>query len=247
MTNDFQQQRMAQMMGQMPQHKGEEYDDVVATVDFPLSTHPNPKKQRKQNIKRAIKALKPMKRPFFFFGYRRQKGHQCVCDATNCTGADYGDLFDQYHRDPYTLQVRPFRPWTKVIPGKGRQMEGTYCPQHLMLFHNLMEWIEQEEAEADPGFFSRMAKKGIAFIPVKRADKKEEHPLIVKWTPVFLEAQRDGIPIMHYRNPLTGENDISMLVFDNRVLQATAPTGTKLETMDMAKYHEVVEEMGRQQ
>ena len=109
-----------------------------------------------------------MKRPLWFFGYRRNKGHQCVCDGTNCTGADYGDLFDQYHRDPYTMQVKPFKPWTGVLPGKGKQLEGTYCPQHLMLYHNLMEWLEQEEAEADPGFFSRMAKRGIAFVPIKQ-------------------------------------------------------------------------------
>ena len=64
-----------------------------------------------------------MKRPFWFFGYRRSKGHQCVVDGTDCTGADYGDLFDQYHRDPYTMQVKPFKPWTGVLPGKGRQME----------------------------------------------------------------------------------------------------------------------------
>ena len=245
--SNYQQERLAQMMAQMPQHKGAEYDDVVATVDFNLSDHPNPKKARRKNIKNAIKALKPMKRPFWLFGYRRNKGHQCVCDGTNCTGADYGDLFDQYHRDPYTLKVEPFRPWTGVLPGKGRQLPGTYCPQHMMLYHNLMEWMEQEEAEADPNFFQRMAKKGVAFVPIKKGNKEPEHPLIVKYTPVFLELQRDGIPVYHYRNPLTGENDITMVVFDNRVLKATAPTGNTLSTMDMAKYHEVVEQMGQQQ
>ena len=64
------------MMAQMPQHKGADYDAVVATVDFTVSDHPNPKKARRKNIKKAIKALKPMKRPFWFFGYRRSKGHQ---------------------------------------------------------------------------------------------------------------------------------------------------------------------------
>ena len=104
----------------------------------------------------------------------------------------------------------------------------------------------EEEAEADPGFFSRMAKRGIAFVPIKKGEKKPEHPLIVKWTPVFIEAQRDGIKIQHYRNPITGENDITTLTFDNRVLQATAPTGNKLSTMDMAAYHKVIEEMSKQ-
>jgi len=38
-----------------------------------------------------------------------------------------------------------------------------------------------------------------------------------------------------------------MVVFDNRVLKATAPTGNKLSTMDMAKYHEVVEKISQEQ
>ena len=244
--NDFKEQRLLQMMAQMPQHGNDEYDEVIATVDFKLSEHPNPDKARRKNIKNAIKALKPMKRKFFF-GYRRFKPHECVVDGTNCANSDYGDLFDQYFRDPHTLQVTPFKPWTGVLPGKGRQLNGTYCPQHMMLYHKLMEWLEVEEAKADPNFFERMAKKGVAFIPVKRGPPKEEHPLIVKWTPAFIEAQKDGLPIVHYTNPITGENDITMIVFDNRVLQTTAPTGTTLKSMDMARYYEVINEMEKRE
>ena len=64
MNQDFQQQRLAQLMAQQPQYSGTAYDGVVATVDFKLSTHSNPKKAQ-QNIKRAVKALKPLKRPLF--------------------------------------------------------------------------------------------------------------------------------------------------------------------------------------
>ena len=88
----------------------------------------------------------------------------------------------------------------------------------MMLYHNLMEWIEQEDQE-DPGFFTKMAKKGVAFVPIMRADEQPEHPLIVKWTPIFQEALKDGIQIVHYKNPITKENDITMLVFDNRQLK----------------------------
>ena len=243
MTNDYQQERLAKMMGQMPQYEGQGYDDVIATVDFTVSDHPNPKKARKKNIKMAIKALKPLKRPLFFLGYRRQKGHQCVCDGTNCINADYGDLFDTHFRDPYTKEIRPFRPWTGVVPGKGRQMSGTYCPQHMKLYDNLLEWLEVEEAEADPGFFTRMAKKGVAFVPIKKSEKKAEHPLIVKYTQVFIEAQKDGLPILHYSNPITGENDITMLVFDARVLALTMPTGTTLSTAEMQNYQNTAEQV----
>ena len=55
---DFQQERLAQMMSQMPQHKGADYDDVVATVDFSVSDHPNPEKARKKNIKKKKKRKK---------------------------------------------------------------------------------------------------------------------------------------------------------------------------------------------
>ena len=114
-----------------------------------------------------------------------------------------------------------------------------------MLYHKLMEWLEQEDEE-DPGFFSRMAKKGVAFVPIVRQPKIEEHPLIVKWTPVFREAMKDGIQIVHYTNPVTHDNDITMLVFDNRVLQNTAPRGNSMKTMDMAEYYKIIEQMNEE-
>lgn len=250
----FQDDRILNMMQQMPQYQQGQYDEVVAQVDFELSDHPDPKKQRRQNIKRALKALKPTKRSWYspkrywFRGkYAYNRPHQCAVDGTNCMNQDYGDLFDQYFRDPHTMQVKRFQAWTGVFAGQGKQLESTYCPQHMMLFHKLNEWTEQEEAEADPNFFQKLAKRGVALVPVKRGPKKEEHPLIVKWTPVFMEARKDGIPVVHYKNPITGDNDITMLVFDNRVLQATMPSDNTLSsTMDMSKYHKVVEEMSRQ-
>ena len=65
-----------------------------------------------------------------------------------------------------------------------------------------------------------MKKKGVKFVPIKKSPKKEEHPLIVKWTPAFIEAQRDGL-LPSVQEPVTGENDITMIVFDNRVLANT--------------------------
>jgi len=158
---------------------------------------------------------------------------------------DYGDLFDEYFRNPVTLEVKPFEPTAGVLPGRGRDLKGTYCPQHMMLYHNLMEWIDQEEEE-DPGFFTKMAKKGVAFVPIIRPAPKEEHPLIVKWTPIFQEALRDGIQILHYKNPISMENDITMLVFDNRVLAQTAPRQNTMSDMDMAEYYKVLEQMPSQ-
>ena len=65
---------------------------------------------------------------------------------------------------------------------------------------------------------------------VKKKSKTPEHPLLAKWAPVFDEAQKDGIPIIRYKNPITGENDITTLVFDERLLQTKQIQGTTLET-----------------
>jgi hypothetical protein len=258
MTNgtDYQTQQMIQMMQQMPQYDGENaYDDIAVQVDFVMSNHPNPRKARSSNIKQAVKLLRPTRRSIisprrWWFGgrYLYTKPFQCVVDGCSCMNADYGDLFDQYFRDPVTMRPSPFRPWTGVLPGSGRQMQGTFCPQHLMLYHKLVEWLEQEDQDASPGLLAKLSKRGVAFVPVKRhASDPKAHPLLVKWTPVFLEAQKDGIGIQHYRNPQTGENDLTTLTFDNRVLQATAPTGTVLRNMDMSKYYEVLEQMEQSQ
>ena len=227
------------------------YNDVVTQVDFRLSDHPNPRKARKRNIKSAMKALKPNKRfiltpkRWYRGKFRHTKPHECVIDGIECMNMDYGDLFDEYFRDPVTLEVSPFVPTAGVLPGRGRDLKGTYCPQHMMLYHNLMEWIEQEEEE-DPGFFTKMAKKGVAFVPIIRPPPQTEHPLIVKWTPIFQEALKDGIQILHYKNPVSKQNDITMLVFDNRVLAQTAPRQNTMSDMDMAEYYKVIEQMQTQ-
>ena len=39
----FQDERLLNMMQQMPKYQEGSYDEVVAQVDFELSTHPDPK------------------------------------------------------------------------------------------------------------------------------------------------------------------------------------------------------------
>ena len=69
----------------------------------------------------------------------------------------------------------------------------------MQLYHLLMQWIDQEAAENDKGFFKRMKKKGVSFIPVRREEKQQTDPLMMKWEQAFIEAQKDGLPILHYR------------------------------------------------
>lgn len=240
---NYREKRLLELMNNMPQANGEtNYDAVVPVVEFNFSDHPDPDKARKQNIKNAIKALKPTKRwytlpgtqwiPFIGGGlrYKYMQPHQCAVDGSDCRHQDYGDLWDEYMTDGKG-NVVPFRAWTGVLYGSGMQLPSTLCPQHLQLYHLLTQWIQQEEHSHDKGFFKRMKKRGVAFVPVvKKKSKTPEHPLLAKWAPVFDEAQKDGIPIIRYKNPITGENDITTLVFDERLLQTKQIQGTTLET-----------------
>ena len=242
--NNYREQRMLEIMSNMPQNKAEQYNAVVPVVEFNFSDHPDPDKARKKNIKNGIKALKPTKTWYTlpgtgllpFIGSARfkysspQKPYVCVIDGCDCRPLDYGDLWDEYHVNQYG-QVAPYRPWTGVIAGRGYQLNGTYCPQHMQLYHLLQEWVQQEESN-DKGFFKSMKKKGIAFIPVVKSENKENlPPLIQKWNPVFAEAAKDpGITIAHYKNPETGENDITTIVFDNRILKTTPIKTTSFQS-----------------
>ena len=235
----FHDERMLKMMEQLPQNNEEGYNAVVPIVEWEFSQTGDPSKDRRRNIKNAIKALKPVKRWFAVPGFgfipfigraqwKYSDGNRCVIDGSDCSTLDYGELWDVYFRDPHTKIVRPFRPWTGVLPGKGTQLSGTYCPQHMQLYHLLMQWIDQEAAENDKGFFKRMKKKGVSFIPVRRQEKEATHPLLMKWEQAFIEAEKDGLPILHYRNPLTGENDLTMIVFDNRILNVQSERANTL-------------------
>ena len=244
-----QDERMTNLMGNLPQNRGVDWDAVMPVIEFTFSSHPDPLKARKQNIKNAIRTLKPVKRFTGLFGYKyNSAAFRCVVTGVDCREMDYGDLFNQYFRDAQTLAVISFHPWTGVLEGKGRQLSGTYCPQALQLYHLLQEWLEQNAQENKSGFFKAMKKKGVKFIPIKKGAKKVEHPLIVKWTPAFFEAQRDGLPVIHYTNPVTGKNDITMIVFDNRLLESTMPQNSTLgSNMSVDQYYKMVEKVAAEE
>ena len=245
MTDNYRDQRMLELMSSMPQNRTTDFNAVVPVVEFNFSKHADPDKARKQNIKRAIKALKPTKSWFSLTGMwllpfigrtrfkysSRQRPYICVIDGADCRHLDYGDLWETYFVDTTNGKVRPFMPWSGVLPSRGVELYGTYCPQHMQLYHLLTEWVEQEESK-DSGFFKNMKKRGIAFVPVvKKKNTGNQHPLISKWNPVFEEALRDpGISVSHYKNPETGENDITTIVFDNRILQTTPIRGQSLDS-----------------
>tara|TARA_R100001510_G_scaffold37842_1_gene34179 strand:- start:550 stop:1533 length:984 start_codon:yes stop_codon:yes gene_type:complete len=221
----------------------------VPKVNFYPSRHPDPRKARKQDIKQARKLLTPTKRAWYNplrwiwgrkFRYNRQT-NLCVVDGCNCEELIKYDnlyakicdeesgksLWDLYWRNPVTKTPEPFVAREHVT--NGRKMKGTYCPEHLHLYHLLCKW----EAEADKDHsktrmgMKEMVKKGVSTVavPISIIKKKDNTPeLLKKYEPFFVELEKDsksqpGISLLHYKNPETGINDVTMIVFDLRLFQ----------------------------
>ena len=80
-------------------------------------------------------------------------------------------------------------------------------------------------------------KRGVSIVTVPvstvtGAQTGPLHPLITKYEPFFAEISEDarssdGISMLHYTNPVTGENDITTITFDMRMFQK--------ELMDMTR------------
>ena len=221
----------------------------VPKVNFYPSRHPDPRKARKQDIRSARKLLSPTKRGFFNplrwiwgrkYRYNRQS-NLCVIDGCNCEELIKYDnlyakicdeessqsLWDLYWRNPVTQTPEAFVAREQVT--NGRKMKGTYCPEHLHLYHLLCKW----ESEADKDHhktktgLKEMMKKGVSTVavPIAIVRKKDNTPeLLKKYEPFFMQLEKDsksypGINLLHYQNPETGINDVTMIVFDLRLFQ----------------------------
>mgnify|MGYP003131865396 CR=1 FL=1 len=228
----------------------------VPKVNFYPSRHPDPRKARKQDIKQARKLLTPTKRAWYnplrwVWGHKYRYNRQsnlCVIDGCNCEELIKYDnlyakicdeetsesLWDLYWRNPVTKTPEPFVAREQVT--NGRKMKGTYCPEHLHLYHLLCKW----EAEADKDHsktkmgMKEMVKKGVSTIavPVSIIKKKDNTPeFLKKYEPFFIELEKDsksqkGISLLHYKNPETGINDVTMIVFDLRLFQTEMLSAT---------------------
>jgi len=221
----------------------------VPKVNFYPSRHPDPRKARKQDIKQARKLLTPTKRSLFNplrwvwgrkYRYNRQS-NLCVIDGCDCeelikydnlyakiTDEESGkSLWEMYWQNPVSGTPEPFVAREQVT--NGRKMKGTYCPEHLHLYHLLCKW----ESEADKDHnktktgMREMVKKGVSTVavPISIVKKKDNTPeLLKKYEPFFMQLEKDsktynGINLLHYKNPETGINDVTMIVFDLRLFQ----------------------------
>ena len=221
----------------------------VPKVNFYPSRHSDARKARKKDIKQAYKLLAPAKRSIFSplrwagnkYRYNKDTG-VCVVDGCNCAelikhdnlymricDEDTGrSLWEMYWQNPVTGQAEAFIAQDKVT--SGRKMRGTYCPEHLHLFHLLKKWETEEDKqnEMNPNRLRDKVKRGVSIVtvPVAAVKKKDPQPaMLQKYEPFFAELERDagktkGISILHYKNPVTEVNDVTMIVFDLRIFQA---------------------------
>ena len=222
----------------------------VPKVNFFPSRNPDSRKARRQDMKQAYKLLTPSKRSIinprrFLLGrkYRYNKqSHICVIDGCDCSALiQYDNLYDKINDDDTGLSLWDMY-WKNSVTGEaeafvamdrvssGRKMRGTYCPEHLHLFHLLCKWEreEEKEKEATSGRFRDKVKKGINIvtIPISTIKKKDtmSPEMLEKYEPFLDELNKDsrktkGISIHHYQNPLTGLNDITTITFDLRMFQ----------------------------
>ncbi len=221
----------------------------VPKVNFYPSRHPDPHKARKKDIKQAYKLLTPSKRAWYnplrwIWGrkYRYDKQtSMCVIDGCDCATLIQHDnlyhkirdedtnksLWELYWQNPINGQPEAFTAKEKVT--SGRKMRGTYCPEHMHLYHLLCKWEAEEDKirESNPKRLRDRVKKGVSVVtvPISSITKKDPTPpFLEKYEPFFAELEKDsrksnGISILHYKNPSTNINDVTMIVFDLRIFQ----------------------------
>ena len=223
----------------------------VPKVNFYPSRHPDPRKARKSDIKQAYKLLRPTKRSildprrlFFWGNYRYTKDTgTCVIDGCNvqeliqydnlyariCDEETGKSLWELYWQNPITGEPEAFIAREGVT--SGRKLRGTYCPEHLHLYHLLRKWEEQQENEDElkPSRFRDKMRKGVSLVSVPIAtlnpnSNEPQHPMVTKYEPFLAEIMADsrqssGISVQFYCNPESGENDLTTITFDNRMFQ----------------------------
>ncbi|MBE16373.1 MAG: hypothetical protein CL867_08985 [Cytophagaceae bacterium] len=217
----------------------------VPQVNFYPSRHSNPSKARRQDIKQAYRLLKPLKRSIFsprrwWGGKYRYNTNTMRCVVDGCdveyllrmAGNIYEQvideetgqsLFDIYMKNPVTGENEAFIARENVT--SGRKLKGTYCPEHLHLYHLLTKWLKEDEKEEEEtnGTLKAKLRKGVStvVVPISSIKKKDNTPpILVKYEPFFQMLKKDNIPVTHFANSATGANDLVMIVFDMRQFQA---------------------------
>jgi len=220
----------------------------IPKVNFYPSNHGNMKKARRADIRQAYRLLTPTKRRLWaprrwWFGgkyqYAGDATHCCIdgCDVDNLMRAagnvyemikdeESGkSLWELYFTDPVSGEARGFQAREGVT--SGRIVRGTYCPEHLHLYHLLLKWetAEQEEEDGTTSTLKSRLNKGVSMVTVPVAGMagmtggmigKDNTPLpLQKYQPFFNMLKQDNIPVVRLKNS-GGNNDLTLVVFDMR-------------------------------
>lgn len=186
----------------------------VPKVNFYPSRHPDPRKARKQDIKQAYRLLRPTKRKWYSplrwlggkYRYAKDTG-TCVVDGCDCAelikienlyakicDEDTGkSLWEMYWQNPITGEPEAFVARENVT--SGRKLRGTYCPEHLHLYHLLVKWEKEQEKmdEANPRRLRDRVKQGVSMVtvPVASVVKKDPTPpMLEKYEPFLLNYRK---------------------------------------------------------
>jgi hypothetical protein len=217
----------------------------VPQVNFYPSRHSNPIKARRKDIKQAYRLLKPTKRHIlsprrWWFGgkyrYNTNTMRCCIdgCDAENLirlAGNIYDQIADEdtsntlwelYFHNAVTGEPEAFVARENVT--NGRKLRATYCPEHLHLYHLLTKWEREEECEEESktGILKAKLKKGVSIVavPINTIKKKDNTPpQLANYQPFFQMLEKDNIPVMHLTNSATGNNELTVVVFDMKQFQ----------------------------
>ena len=218
----------------------------IPKVNFYPSNHGNMKKARRADIRQAYRLLTPTKRRLWsprrwWFGgkyqYAGDATHCCIdgCDVDNLMRAA-GNVYDMikdeetgkslwelYFTDPVSGESRGFQAREGVT--SGRIVRGTYCPEHLHLYHLLLKWetAEQEEEDGTTSTLKSRLNKGVSMVTVPVAGMagmtggmvgKDNTPLpLQKYQPFFNMLKQDNIPVVRLKNS-DGNNRLTLVVFD---------------------------------
>mgnify|MGYP003642799033 FL=1 len=221
----------------------------VPKVNFYPSHNADPSKARRKDIKQAYRLLRPAKRNAlnpvrWMFGRKyiyNKQSNVCVIDGCDCAVLiQYDNLYakiadddtghtiwELYWQNPVTGEAQAFVALDKVTGG--RKMRGTYCPEHMHLYHLLCKWEAEEDRvrESNPKRLKDRVKQGVSIVTVPISTMRNKDPtpkMLEKYEPFFAELEKDsrktkGISLIHYTNPMTNENDMTMIVFDLRIFQ----------------------------
>jgi len=239
-------QQMAQAQNMMQDAAMQRHIEIPK-VNFYPSNHPNPKKARRADIRQAYKLLAPTKRSIlsprrYWFGGK----YAFVGDATRCVvdGCDIDELlraagnvydmikdedtgeslYDLYFKDPVTGAPQAFQAREHVT--SGRLLRGTYCPEHLHLYHLLTKWekAEQEEESGTTSSLKTKLNKGVSMVTVPVtgfAMKDNTPPQLAPYEPFFNMLKQDNIPVVRIKDAMKRDKQV-IVIFDMEQFQTGA-------------------------